>query len=106
MTVLQLLSILLRVQDCVHFIFTDKIISVVITDNSRRQLKRNVGTLGIMLLCVINQFLISWNKVSLMETEENRFSEVFCSMFRISLSLLWAQLKSERPLKCIKVNTM
>lgn len=71
MTVLQLLSLLLRVQYCVHFIFTDQIISVVITDNSRRRLKRNVGTLGMMLLCVINQFLISWNKVSLMETEEN-----------------------------------
>lgn len=97
MTVLQLLSLLLRVQYCVHFIFTDQIISVVITDNSRRRLKRNVGTLG-MMLCVINQFLISWNKVSLMETEENRFPEVFCGIFLISLCLLWAQLKSERPL--------
>lgn len=60
MTVLQLLSLLLRVQYCVHFIFTDQIISVVITDNSRRRWKWNVGMLAMMLLCDINQILISW----------------------------------------------
>lgn len=82
MSVLQLLSLLLRVQYCVRFIFTDQIISVVITDNSRRQLKQNVGTLGMMLLCVINQFLMSWNKVSLMDTEENRFPKCFAVFFQ------------------------
>lgn len=97
MTVLQLLSLLLRVQYCVHFILTDQIISVVITDNSRCRLKQNVGTMGLMLPFVINQF-IGRNKGSLMETEENRFPQAFCGIFLISLCLLWAQLKSERPL--------
>lgn len=37
--------------------------------------------LGVMLLGVKNQFLISWNKVRLMATEENRFPEVFYGIF-------------------------